>query len=79
MILILQNPAFPYDSYLPFDLEELDESERGGISLSKARYTSSVQCFTNSCSQHSICDGIEGLWMMLRLPVMVKRHADMVI
>ena len=56
--------TFPYDSYAPFDLEELDESE----SFAEFRFgTGDIRILKEvlqmpdmiTCSQRSVCDGLE--------------------
>ena len=78
-----KNPDFPYDSYAPFDLEELDESE----SLAEFRFRKrDVQILkevlqipeTITCSQRSVCDGLEGLCMLLKRLSYPCRYGDMI-
>lgn len=66
-----RNPDFPYDTYASFDLDELDESE----SLAEFRFHKrDIHALSDvlqvpdmiKCNQRSICDGIEGLCMLLR-------------
>ena len=66
-----KNPHFPYDSYPPFDLGEMDDSE----CLSEFRvHKCDIPALANHlripdnfyCQQRSVSDGIEGLCMLLR-------------
>ena len=77
------DPDFPYDSYSSFDLEELDESE----SLAEFRFRKrGIQILyevlqlldTITCSQRSICDGLEGLCMLLKCLLYPCRYGDMI-
>ena len=78
-----KNPDFPYDSYAPFDLEELDESESFAefrFGKRDIRILKEVLLIpdTITCSQRSVCDGLEGLCMLLKLLSYPCRYADMV-
>ena len=66
-----KNLDFPYDSYGPFDPEELDESE----SFAEFRFRKQdIRILKDvlqipdmiTCSQRSVCDRLEGLCMLLR-------------
>lgn len=66
-----KNPDFPYDSYPPFDLGEMDDSE----CLAEFRvHKRDIPALANHlripdnfyCQQRSVSDGIEGLCMLLR-------------
>ena len=66
-----KNIDFPYDSYAPFDLEELDESESFAefrFGKRDVRILKEVLQIpdTITCSQRSVCDGLEGLCMLLK-------------
>ena len=61
-----KNLDFPYDSYAQFDLEELDESESFAEFLfgkRNIRILNEVLQIPDmiTCSQRSVCDGLEGL------------------
>ena len=63
-----KKPDFPYSSYASFDLEEMDPAEsRNGTS----------PCW-QICPQRSVCDGIEGLCMLLKRLAYPCRYSDMV-
>ena len=77
------NPDFPYHSYSSFDLEELDESE----SLAEFRFRKrDIQSLyevlqipnTITCSQRSVCGGLEGLCMLLKRLSYPCRYGDMI-
>ena len=78
-----RNPDFPYDSYSPFDIDELEDSE----CLAEFRFHKKdipiladvLQIpATIKCNQRSICDGIEGLCMLLRRLAYPCRYGDMI-
>ena len=82
-LYVSKNPDFLYDSYAPFDLEELDESE----SLAEFRFRKQdVRILkevlqipeTITCSQCSVCDGLEGLCMLLKRLSYPCRYGDMI-
>ena len=83
-LYVSKNADFPYDSYTPFDLEELDESE----CLAKFRfrkrdiprlYNVSQIPDTLTCNQRSVCYGVEGLCMLLKLLSYPCRYGDMIV
>ena len=66
-----RDPDFPYDHYTTFDLDALDESESvAEFRLCKrdVRTLSNVLQIPDTiiCDQRSICDGIEGLCILLK-------------
>ena len=78
-----KNLDFPYDSYTPFDLEELDESK----SFTEFRFGERdirilkevLQIFGMiTCSQRSVCDGLAGLCMLLKRLSFPCRYGDMI-
>ena len=78
-----KNLVFPYESYAPFNLKELDESE----SFSEFRFGKRDKRIlkevlqipdTITCSQCSVCDGIEGLCMLLKQLSYPCRYGDMI-
>ena len=78
-----KNPDFPYESYAPFDLEELDESETFAefrFGKQDIRILKEVLLIpdTITCSQCSVCDGLEGLCMLLKQLSYPCRYGDMV-
>lgn len=77
-----KNPHFPYDSYPPFDLGEMDDSE----CLAEFRvHKRDIPALANHlripdnfyCQQRSVSDGIEGLCMLLRRLSYPCRYGDM--
>ena len=78
-----KNPSFPHDSYLPFDLEELDESESVVEFCFQKRDIQALYDVlqvpeTITCSHRSVCDRIEGLCMMLKHLSYPCRYGDMI-
>ena len=67
----LHNPEFPYNSYIRFDLEQMDESEclvefrvkkqDIGILADVLQIPTIIRC-----QQRTTCNGIEGLCMLLK-------------
>ena len=78
-----KNPDFPYNSYASFDLGEMDPAEcytefrveKWHIPLLADRLQISP---TFRCPQRSVCDGIEGLCMLLKRLAYPCRYSDMV-
>ena len=78
-----RQPDFPYDNYEPFDLDELDESECVAEFRFKKRHVRKLLEVLQIpdpiiCDQRSICDGIEGLCMLLKRMSYPCRYGDMV-
>lgn len=74
---------FPYDSYAPFDLEELDESESFAefrFGKRDIRVLKDVLLIpgTITCSQRSVCNGIEDLCMLPKRLSCPCRYGDMI-
>ena len=78
-----KNPDFPYNSYASFDLGEMDPAEcytefrveKWHIPLLADRLQIPP---TFQCPQRSVCDGIEGLCMLLKRLAYPCRYSDMV-
>ena len=77
-----KNPDFPYNSYASFDLGEMillsvipSSSREMAHSLAGRQATDSP---TFQCPQRSVCDGIEGLCMLLKRLAYPCRYSDMV-
>ena len=78
-----KNPDYPYSSYASFDLEEMDPAEcytefrveKWHIPLLADRLQIPP---TFQCPQRSVCDGIEGLCMLLKRLAYPCRYSDMV-
>ena len=78
-----KNLDFPYDSYAPFDLEELYESEK--VLQSFALENEIIRILEEvlqipdmiTCSQCSVCDGLKGLCMLLKRLSFPCRYGDM--
>ena len=78
-----RNLDFPYDSYAPFDLEELDESESFAefrFGKRDIRIMKEVLQIpdTITYSRRSVCDGLEGLCMLLKRLSYPCRYGDMI-
>ena len=78
-----KNLDFPYDSYAPFDLEELDESESFAefrFGKRDVRILKEVLQIPDTiiCSQRSVCDGLEGLCMLIKRLSYPCRYGDMI-
>ena len=78
-----KNLDFPYDSYAPFDLEELDESESFAefrFGKRDIRVLKEVLQIPDiiTCSQRSVCDGLEGLCMLLKRLSFPCRYGDLI-
>lgn len=78
-----KNPDFPYQNYEHFDLEELDESE----CLAEFRFRkrdipllAEAMRLPDSytCEQGTVCDGIEGLCLLLRRLAYPCRYSDLI-
>ena len=66
-----KNLDFPYDSYAPFGLEELDETESSAEFCFRKRDIRILKEVLQipdmiTGSQRSVCDGLEGLCMLLK-------------
>ena len=78
-----RNLDCPYDSYAPFDLEELDESKSFAefrFGKRDIRIMKEVLQIpdTITCSQRFVCDGLEGLCMLLKRLSYPCRNGDMI-
>ena len=74
----LKNLDFPYDLYAQFDLEELDESESFAefrFGKRDIRILKEVLQIPDmiTCSQRSVCDGVEGLYAVEAASTPIKR------
>ncbi|XP_068734110.1 uncharacterized protein [Montipora capricornis] len=83
-LYVSKNADFPYDSYTPFDLEELDESECLAEFRFRKRdiprlYNVLQIPDTLTCNQRSVCDGVEGLCMLLKRLSYPCRYGDMIV
>ena len=78
-----KNLDFPYDSYAPFDLEELHSSESFAefrFGKRDIRILKEVLQIPDiiTCSQRSVCDGPEGLCMLLKRLSFLCRYGILV-
>ena len=78
-----KNPDFPYASYPPFDLQDMEDSEcLAEFRVHKRDIPVLADALqippTFRCRQRSVCEGIEGLCMLLRRISYPCRYGDMV-
>ena len=76
-------PDFPWDSYGPFDLENIDEAEcKAEFRVEKRDLPTLREVLgippTFKCPQRTICDGMEGLCMLLKRLAYPCRYSDMI-
>ena len=76
------NPDFPYHIYPAFDLDELDESECLAEFRFRKRDIVALRDILQipaiiECEQRSVCDGVEGLCILLRRLSYPCRYGDM--
>ena len=76
-----KNLDVQYDSYVQYDLEELDESESFAefrFGKREIRILKEVLQIPDmiTCSQRSVCDGLEGLYVVhvAFIPMQIWRH-----
>ena len=77
------NPDFPWDSYGPFDLENIDEAECKAEFRVEKRDLPTLREVLGippafKCPQRTICDGMEGLCMLLKRLAYPCRYSDMI-
>ena len=77
------NPDFPWDGYGPFDLENINEAEcRAEFCVEKRDLPTLREVLgippTFKCPQRTICDGMEGLCMLLKRLAYPCRYSDMI-
>lgn len=78
-----KNPDFPWDRYSPFDLENMDEAEcKAEFRVEKRDLHTLREVLeipqTFRCQQRSVCEGMEGLCMLLRRLAYPCRYSDMI-
>lgn len=78
-----KNPNFPYHDYEKFDLDQIDEAEcKAEFRVEKNDLPLLFNALgipeTIECRQGSICDGMEGLCMLLRRLAYPCRYSDMI-
>ena len=78
-----KNPDFPWDSYDPFTLVNMDEAEcKAEFRVEKndlQRLAEALQIpGTLKCYQGTVCDGMEGLCMLLKRLAYPCRFSDMI-
>ena len=78
-----KNPDFPWDRYSPFDLENMDEAEcKAEFRVEKRDLHKLGEVLeippTFRCQQRSVCEGMEGLCVLLRRLAYPCRYSDMI-
>ena len=78
-----KNPDFPHQNYEHFDLEELDESEcLAEFRFQKRDIPVLAEAMrlpdSYTCEQGTVCDGIEGLCLLLRRLAYPCRYSDLI-
>lgn len=78
-----KNPEFPHENYERFDLDSMDPSEcKAEFRFEKHDLQLLADCLeipdVFKCEQRSICDGIEGLCMLLRRFAYPCRYSDLI-
>ena len=78
-----KNPCFPYWDYENFQLDELDPAEcKAEFRFEKSDLHDVAEALqipeTFRCQQRSICDGMEGLCMVLKRFAYPCRYSDMI-
>ena len=72
-----KNPVFPYENYDVFELENVDEAECiAEFCVEKAEFLG-IPCVFR-CDQQTVCDGMEGLCMLLRPLAYPCRYSDLI-
>ena len=79
----LKNPDSPWDRYSPFDLENIDEAKCKAEFRVEQRDPHTLGEVleippTFKCQQRTVCDGMEGLCMLLRRLAYRCRYSDMI-
>ena len=78
-----KNPVFPYENYDVFELENVDEAEcKAEFRVEKAELPQlaevlGIPCVFR-CDQRTVCDGMEGLCMLLRRLAYPCRYSDLI-
>ena len=78
-----KNPVFPYENYDVFELENVDEAEcKPEFRVEKADLPQlaevlGIPCVFR-CDQRTVCDGMEGLCMLLRRLAYPCRYSDLI-
>ena len=78
-----KNLDFPHNLYVPFDLEELNESKSvaefcfGKRDIQILKEVLQIPDMI-TCSQRSVCDGLEGLCLLLKRLSFPCRYGDMI-
>ena len=78
-----KNPDFPYEDYGKFSLDEMDETEcRAEFRFAKTDLPLLVHALgipeQFTCAQRTVCDGMEGLCMVLRRMAYPCRYSDLI-
>ena len=78
-----KNPDFLHESYGPFTLEDMDEAEcKAEFRVEKGDHPMLAEALdipaTFKCQQRTVCDGMEGLCMLLKRLACPCRYSDMI-
>ena len=78
-----KNPDFPWDRYGPFDLENMDKAKcKAGFQVEKRDLHTLGEVLeippTFKRQQRTVCDGMEGLCMVLRRLAYPCRYSKMI-
>ena len=78
-----KNPDFPWDRYSPFDLENMDEAEcKAEFRVEKRDLHTLGEVLeippTFKCQLRTVCDGMEGLCMLLRRLAYPCHYSNMI-
>jgi hypothetical protein len=78
-----KNPVFPYESYERFELTDMDEAEcKAEFRFEKSDLPQLAEALRIpqefKCKQRTVCDGMEGLCMLLRRMAYPCRYSDLI-
>lgn len=80
---VSKNPCFPYEEYEKFDLDVMDPEEcKAEFRFEKNDLSSLAEALqipdSFQCQQRSVCDGLEGLCVVLKRLSYPCRYSDMI-
>ena len=78
-----KNPAFPYENYDKFEQTDIDEAEcKAEFRFEKSHLPQLAEALripqAFKCKQRTVCDGMEGLCMLLRRMAYPSRYSDLI-
>ena len=79
----VKDPNFPWDRYSPFNFENMDEAEcKAEFRVEKSYLHTLGEVLeippTFKCQERTVCDGTEGLCMLLRRLSYPCHYSDMI-